>query len=172
MNLERALSKKRREMLPMYRFSLMTVLMTLAAFASPMLGRADDSKDVILVIANKAVPETSLSRDELRPLFQSKMSSLPSGTEARVFNLPEADSARRGFDAATLGLDPERVTRYWIDRKIRGGDRPPQTVPSGAVMVKLVGKTPGAIGYVDSKVALDANVKVVARVINGQLVKP
>ena len=156
----------------MYRFRLLYVLVTLAAVASPLIGRADDSKDVILVIANKSVPETSLSRDELRPLFQSKMSSLPSGTAARVFNLPEADSARRGFDAATLGLDPERVARYWIDRKIRGGDRPPQTVPSGAAMMKLVGKTAGAIGYVDSHVALDANVKVVAKVINGQLVKP
>lgn len=172
MTLERALPEKRRVMLPMYRLSLMSVLVTLVSFASPLLGRADDNKDVILVIANRAVPETQLSRDELRPLFQSKSNSLPSGTTARVFNLPEADSARRGFDAATLGLDPERVARYWIDRKIRGGDRPPQTVPSGNVMVKVVGKTPGAIGYVDSKVALDASVKVVAKVINGQLVKP
>jgi hypothetical protein len=170
MNLERALSMKQREMLPMYRFTLLSVLVTM--FASPLLSRADDNKDVILVIANKAVPEASLSRDELRPLFQSKLSSLPSGTEVRVFNLPEADSARRGFDAATLGLDPERVARYWIDRKIRGGDRPPQTVPSGAAMVKVVGKTAGAIGYVDGRVTLDASVKVVAKVINGQLVKP
>ena len=156
----------------MYRSSLVSVLVTMVALASPLLSRADDSKDVILVIANKAVPETSLSRDELRPLFQSKTNALPSGTEARVFNLPEKDSARRGFDAATLGLDPERVARYWIDRKIRGGDRPPQTVPSGAAMVKLVGKTAGAIGYVDSHVTLDANVKVIAKAINGQLVKP
>jgi ABC-type phosphate transport system substrate-binding protein len=156
----------------MYRFSVISLFAALVAFASPRLGRADDNKDVILVIANKAVTVTALTRDELRPLYQSKASALPSGTPARVFNLPEADSARRGFDAATLGLDPERVSRYWIDRKIRGGDRPPQTVPSGKVMVKVVGKTPGAVGYVDSKVALDANVKVVAKVINGQLVQP
>jgi ABC-type phosphate transport system substrate-binding protein len=156
----------------MKRFNVTCLVACWLGFASPLLSRADDSKDTILVIANKAVGVSALSRDALRLLFQTKASALPSGTPAKVFNLPEADSTRRGFDAATLGLDPERVARYWIDRKIRGGDRPPQTLPSGNAMLKIVGKTPGAIGYVDSSVVLDANVTVVAKVINGQLVKP
>jgi ABC-type phosphate transport system substrate-binding protein len=70
-----------------------------------------------------------------------------------------------------LGLDPDRVARYWIDRKIRGGDRPPQTAPSSAVMVKVVAKTAGALGYAEAS-AVDASVKVVAKVVDGQVVAP
>lgn len=140
--------------------------------ALPVLGHAQEAKETILVIANKSVATRALTRDELRPLFQTKKNEWPDGASARPFNLPEADSTRRGFDAAVLGLDPDRVARYWIDRKIRGSDRPPQTAPSAAVMMAVVGKTPGALGYVDGKVALSPNVKVVAKIVGGQVVAP
>lgn len=144
------------------------LLWALAAF--PI--RADDEPDVILVIANKAVAVREISRDELRHIFQTKTSTWPDGSTVRPFNLPEADPARRGFDAAALGLDPERVSRYWIDRKIRGGSRPPQTAPSGALMVRIVAKTSGAIGYVDQSVALNGQVKVIAKVVGGRVLGP
>jgi ABC-type phosphate transport system substrate-binding protein len=143
---------------------------TLLLLTSPR-ARAGD-KETILVIVNKAVAVGSLSREELRPIFQTKKNTWPDGSALRAFNLPETDAARRGFDAAVLGLDPDRVVRYWIDRKIRGGDRPPQLAPSAAVMLKVVGATPGAIGYVDSHVALPPNVKVLAKVSGGMVTGP
>lgn len=148
------------------------LLACVTLLASPLLSVADDSKEAILVIVHKDVAAQSLSRDELRPIFQTKKNTWPDGSALRAFNLPDNESVRHGFDAAVLGLDPDRVTRYWIDRKIRGGDRPPTIAPSHALMVKVVGKTPGAIGYVDSKAALDANVKVVAKIVNGQVRTP
>jgi ABC-type phosphate transport system substrate-binding protein len=124
-----------------------------------------------VIIANKAVAAASISRDELRPIFQTKHNAWPDGTPAHPFNLPETDTARQAFDETVLGLDPTRVARYWIDRKIRGGERPPPNVPSSAVMVRIVSKTPGGVGYVDAA-AVDGSVKVLAKVIAGQLVKP
>ena len=132
---------------------------------------AGESRDTIVVIANKSVSVTKISRDELRPIFQTKKDTWPDGSPAKPFNLPEKNDLRQGFDAAVLGLDPDRVARYWIDRKIRGGERPPQTAPSSAVMVKVVSKTAGALGYVEAA-AVDASVKVVARLVDGQVVAP
>jgi len=143
-----------------------------ALLALPCFGAAQDGKEIIFVIANKNVAARALTRDELRPIFQTKRNDLPDGSNARPVNLPESDSTRRGFDAAVLGLDPDRVARYWIDRKIRGGDRPPQTAPSEAAMLAFVSKTPGAIGYVDSKLPLNPNVKVIAKIVAGQVVAP
>ena len=143
-----------------------------ALLASPQIGRAVDAHETILVIANKGIASDALTRDELRPIFQTKKNTWPDGSTVRPFNLPEADASRRGFDAAVLGLDPDRVARYWIDRKIRGSDRPPQTASSSAVMVAVVGRTAGAVGYVDSKVSLNPNVKVIAKIVNGQVVAP
>jgi ABC-type phosphate transport system substrate-binding protein len=75
------------------------------------------------------------------------------GTELSPFNLPEGNALRQGFDATVLGL------------------RPPQTAPSPAVWLAVVSKTPSAIGYVDMKL-VDANVKVIAKVVNGVVTKP
>jgi ABC-type phosphate transport system substrate-binding protein len=156
----------------MRKYGMTCVIAWAVLLASPLPSRAGTSAGVaISVIANKAIKIKSISRDELRPLFQTKNTTLADGTSARPFNLPETDRLRQGFDAAVLGLDPDRVARYWIDRKIRGGERPPQTAPSGAVMVKVVSKTPGAIGYVESAL-VDASVTVVAKVIDGQVVAP
>ena len=156
----------------MRRYAITWLVAWVAVLAGAQLSQAADTKESILVIANKSVTTTTLAQAELRPMFQTKKNTWPDGSALKAFNLPEVDSIRRGFDAAVLGLDPDRVVRYWIDRKIRGGDRPPQTAPSAAVMVKLIGKTPGAIGYVDSRVPLDGNVKVVARIIGGLVVAP
>ena len=155
----------------MRKATLSAVVVGAVLLLSPHESWAGGKGDPILVIANKSVSSTKISRDELRPIFQTKKDTWPDGTPARPFNLPEGDTIRQGFDAAVLGLDPDRVARYWIDRKIRGGDRPPQTAPSSAVMVKVVSKTAGALGYVEAAAA-DSSVKVVAKIVDGQVVTP
>jgi hypothetical protein len=52
-----------------------------------------------------------ISRDDLRPIFQTRKDTWPDGTPVRPFNLPESHGIRQGFDAAVLGLDPDRVAR-------------------------------------------------------------
>lgn len=123
------------------------------------------------MIANKGVGANKVSRDDLRPIFQTKKDTWPDGTPAKPFNLPDNNPLRHGFDAAVLGLDPDRVARYWIDRKIRGGERPPQNAPSSAVMVKVISKTAGGVGYVE-QAAVDDSVKIIAKIVDGQVVAP
>jgi ABC-type phosphate transport system substrate-binding protein len=154
----------------MHKHSLRWVIVGALLLWAPLPSFAGNS-DAIAVIVNKAATVTKVTRDELRPIFQTKKDTFPDGTPARPFNLPESIGVRQGFDAAVLGLDPDRVARFWIDRKIRGGERPPQTAPSAAVMLKVVSKTPGAVGYIEAN-AVDASVKVIARIIDGQVVAP
>lgn len=155
----------------MRKASLRGVIVGAVLFLLPLQSLAGDTKEVILVIANKSATVTKVTRDDLRPIFQTKKDTWPDGSPAKPFNLPDKNTVRQGFDAAVLGLDPDRVARYWIDRKIRGGERPPQTAPSSAVMVKVISKTAGAVGYVEAS-AVDASVKVVAKVVDGQVVAP
>ncbi len=151
--------------------SLIGVLFGSMLLLSPVHSLAGGPRVEIVVIANRAVNVAKISRDELRPIFQTKKDTWPDGTEARPFNLPDANPTRHAFDSAVLGLARDRVARYWIDRKIRGGDRPPPTASSSALIVKLVSKTPGAVGYVEPA-AVDGSVKVVAKVVDGQVVAP
>ena len=67
--------------------------------------------------------------------------------EACSINHPPKTVDRVGFDQVVLGMDPETVGRFWIDRKIRGGSGPPRTVESLATLRRVVEKLPGALGY-------------------------
>ena len=145
----------------------------LALIGSALLWPATSSAgdDVIAVIANKDVPQAKLGRDELRPIFQTTKTQWSNGTTIVPLNLPEDNSLRKGFDSAVLGLDPDRVARYWIDRKIRGDGRPPKKLSSPGAVLKAVAKTSGAIGYV-AVADVDASVKVVAKIKGGTLSAP
>jgi ABC-type phosphate transport system substrate-binding protein len=128
-------------------------------------------EDAIAVIVNLANPAPTLSVSDLRPVFQTSKTSWSRGGEAAPINLPEDNPLRIAFDQTVLGLDAERVSRYWKDRKIRGGARPPARAVSSAAVLKFVAAKEGAVGYVKAS-EVNATVKVVARVVGGKLIGP
>jgi ABC-type phosphate transport system substrate-binding protein len=125
----------------------------------------------LVVIASKDAPTAKLSREELRPIFQVTKPRWSNGEPIVPFNLPEDNPLRRAFDTAVLGLSPNQVARYWIDKKIRGDVRPPKKLASSAAVARAVAKTPGSIGYVDQQ-DVTAAVKVVAKIQNGKVIAP
>ena len=127
--------------------------------------------EVLAVIVNKANPASSLSQTELRPIFQTTKKVWGSGEDAIPINLPEDSPLRNDFDQVVLGLDPERVARYWTDRKVRGGARPPVRVPSTAAVLRAVASKVGAVGYVRLS-EVNNSVKVVAKISGGRLTGP
>jgi ABC-type phosphate transport system substrate-binding protein len=123
---------------------------------------------VLAVIVNKSNPASTLEKNDLRPIFQTTKKAWGTGEDAVPINLPEDSPLRADFDQAVLGLDRERVARYWTDRKVRGGARPPVRVPTTAAVLKAVASKPGAIGYVKLS-EVNGTVKVVAKIVNGKL---
>jgi ABC-type phosphate transport system substrate-binding protein len=127
--------------------------------------------DVLAVIVNKSNPTAVLAQNELRPIFQTTKKAWASGEDVVPINLPEDNALRNDFDQAVLGLDPERVARYWTDRKVRGGARPPIRVPSTSAVLKAVAAKPGAVGYVRLS-EVNGSVKIVAKISGGKLSGP
>lgn len=150
-------------------------LLLAAAFTSAFVVVASPSEaggeDEIVVVVNKGNPITVATREELRPIFQTTKTQWADGTRTDPINLPEDNTLRQGFDAAVLGLDPDRVARYWVDRKIRGGERPPRKAATSGAVVRSVAGERGAVGYVRKSEANDT-VKIVARVRGGLVVAP
>lgn len=149
------------------RIALACALAALSWHGTSDAGPADE----IAVVVNKANAANALTREELRPLFQTTKGRWPDGTAAEPLNLGDESPARQGFDAVVLGLDPDRVARYWIDRKIRGGERPPRKITTPSALVRVVSADRGAVGYV--RVGdLNDTVKIVARIRDGKVVAP
>lgn len=113
------------------------------------LGRtaqADGKKLVVVVVIAKGSSVTNLSREDLRRCFLGEPVSA-GGKTLVPFNLPPGSPERTGFDKAVLGMSPDEVGRYWIDRKVRGQSGAPRVLPSPAHVAKVAAKFPAAISY-------------------------
>jgi ABC-type phosphate transport system substrate-binding protein len=152
-------------------YSLLASAIPLLVFGAAPISHAVQEDKVIWVIAHRAVAVTALSREELRPIFQTRKTTWPDGSAVRPFNLMPTARARQVFDDVVLGLSPDLMPRFWIDRRVRGESQPPKTVPTDATMLKVVRSLAGAVGYVEAS-APDPSVKVIARIVSGQVVSP
>jgi ABC-type phosphate transport system substrate-binding protein len=122
------------------------VLMVAAAFtAQPTLSFG--AKDTIAVVVSKSFPVDNLSFGDLKRLYMGN--SVTAGGKTLIpLTYPKQAQDRAAFDQSVLGMSPDEVGRYWIDRKIRGQTGSPKTVESAEVVMKVVTKVEGAIGYV------------------------
>jgi hypothetical protein len=119
-------------------------LVVLAGAALAGAARADGKK-LVLVVA-RGSPVTSISRTDLRRCFTGDRIEV-GGKTLVPFNATPSSPERAGFDRAVLGMSPDEVGRFWVDRKIRGQSGAPRSLPSPAHIAKVAAKFPGAIGY-------------------------
>lgn len=147
------------------------VLVAVLAMGASWALRSRAGGPVLLVIVNASNPSGRLGATDLRPIFQTNKKTWENGARVDPVNLPEKSPARRDFDRAVLGFDPDQSLRYWIDRRVRGDARPPKKLPTPSAVAAFVASTPGSIGYVPEG-QLERGVKVVARVVDGQVKSP
>ena len=133
--------------------------------------RSQANVDELVVIVNAGNPHAHLSATELRPIFLTTKRSWEFGPGIEPVNLPERSDQRRSFDKVVLSFDADEAQKYWIDRRVRGDARPPRKLTSASAVVAHVAATPGGIGYVPRS-AVERGVKVVARIVNGELRAP
>lgn len=102
---------------------------------------------VLAVVVVKTSPVSGMSLDSLRRIFLSQRVDDVPGPRPVPLNHPARTTDRVGFDRTVLGMGPDDVGRYWIDRRVRGGAPPPRTVDDPATLSRLIEKLPGAISY-------------------------
>jgi len=120
----------------------------------------------LAVVVAKGSPVQDLSLRALKRVFVNEGVSDPSGRRYVPFNHPARTSDRLAFDAIALEMSAEQVSQFWIERKIHGIARPPRSVDSLALLLRLVARLPGAIGYA-RPAQLSGDVRAIR--INGKL---
>lgn len=101
----------------------------------------------LAVIVPKESSVQNLKLSELRRIFTNADDSGFSGDRWLPFNHTARSTDRVGFDQVVLKMSPEEVSRFWIDRKIRGLPGPPRAVDSLSQLLRLIARQNGAIGY-------------------------
>lgn len=145
----------RSELAPALRGpSRRALLLGAAAVAAPVLvlpnveqnARAAERITLAVVVAKtSAVQELSMA--ELRRIFTNEGDSDSSGERYVPFNHPPHTTDRVGFDHLVLGMSADEVSQFWIERKIRGLPGPPRSVDSLSLLLRLIARLPGGIGY-------------------------
>jgi hypothetical protein len=132
------------ELLARRRFLGGAVSTMLVAAACPRRAWAADG---LALITGAASPVSDISRGELKRLFLGHPLVL-AGQRLTAFNLPAASAERQLFERLVLGMTPDQVAKYWIDRRIRGEGGAPKTAPNPEVLLKIAANFPGALAYV------------------------
>lgn len=110
------------------------------------LARASERVVLAVVVArSSSVQDVRLS--ELRRIFTNEGDSDGSGQRYVPFNHPPHTTDRVAFDKLVLGMSPDDVSQFWIERKIRGLAGPPRSVDSLSLLLRLIARLPGGIGY-------------------------
>ena len=102
---------------------------------------------VLAVFVAKDSSIQGVKMNELRRIFTNADDSGFSGERSVPFNHTARSTDRIGFDQTVLHMTPEEVSRFWIDRKIRGLPGPPRAVDSLSQLLRLVSHLSTGIGY-------------------------
>jgi len=112
----------------------------------------------LAVVVAKNFPVDNLSFADLKRLYMGDTIEA-SGKRVIPLALRMRSPERTTFDESVIGLAPDDVARYWVDRKIRGQSGPPKAIDSPLTLLRLVDKLDGSLGYVRAD-AVPSDVKV------------
>ena len=132
------------------RRSLLTgwlTMVALAVFAGAASSVDAEPKVQLAIVVAKDSPISELSIYDLKRLYKGETINA-AGKRLVPLNLAPPAAERTAFDRVVLGMNPENIARYWIDRKIRGQPGPPKNVDSPDLLQRVVGRVDGAVGYV------------------------
>ena len=100
---------------------------------------------VVIVAADD--PRERIDVNELASIYRRKVRFDSDGRPLVPVNLPATHPLRRVFSLALFGRLPEDLQEYWNGQYFHGIS-PPLVLESEEAVLRFVGSTPGAIGYV------------------------
>jgi hypothetical protein len=112
----------------------------------------------LAIVVGKDFPLDNLSFGELKRLYMGDPVDAH-GKRLIPLALQNRSPERAQFDRTVLGMSPDAVARYWVDRRIRGESGPPKAIDSPQILLRVVDKLDGALGYVRAD-AVSGAVKV------------
>jgi ABC-type phosphate transport system substrate-binding protein len=115
--------------------------------------------DDVVIICNKGVSDTSLSKDDIKNIYLGKKSSWSDNTKITFVTLSDSD-IQKSFLKEYINKTPSQFNTYWKKLVFTGKGKMPKSFDSDADLIDFVSKTDGALGYVSASSESD-DVKVI-----------
>lgn len=114
----------------------------------------------ITFIVNAASPIDRLNKTQVQELFLKTVREWKDGTPVRFFDRVDGEE-RNFFLRNYLRKSQRQIDQYWIGQKLYSGDSAPTQLPSDKMVVSMVARFPGGIGYVSGKFSGAPGVRVI-----------
>jgi len=121
-----------------------------------------NSSAQVAVIANNSVPIETISEAKLLDIYSGDIRWWDNGDPVIVFDLEQKTNVKYDF-YNFLGKSTSRMKSIWLKKMLSGEGEPPEALKSEEEMLKIVGETIGAIGFI-SKDKVVPEVKVLTLV--------
>ena len=102
----------------------------------------------VVVITNKSVSTTTLTKNDLSKIYLGKKSSWNDGSSIKFVVL--TGDTHAAFLKDYIGKTESQFSTFWKKQVFTGKGSPPKEFNSDQAMVEFVAQTTGAIGYVSS----------------------
>lgn len=137
---------------------LKSLIITIFVTLIPISVRAASD---IVVIVNEKNELTSIKVSELDNFFMKKTRVWPNMDVVRFFDHRDENSNRKLFLKKYVEKTSREIELYWIGEKIYTGNIAPIQITSDSMMVAMVSRFPGGIGYVSKSFKLPKTVKAI-----------
>lgn len=133
------------------------LIMTCLAILSPCLATANE----VVIIANADVPENTLSDQELRNIFNGTQRTWSDRSRVEIATLSDSP-CHEVFTQTYLNRTSRQFENHWRRLVFSGRARTiPNSFSTEQEMIRFVGSTPGAIGYLPAGTPIDDSVKII-----------
>lgn len=135
---------------------LKLLILTLVVTITPLSNSAASDITVIVNVKNNL---SSIKESELADFFMKKTRVWPNMDVVRFFDHRDENPNRKIFLKRFIQKTSREVELYWIGEKIYTGNIAPIQITSDSMMVTMVSRFPGGIGYVSKSYPLTKEVK-------------
>lgn len=135
----------------------MRILLLILGFLGASSGQAEE----LLVITSPAVPDTTISVQQLADIYSLKKTFWTNASPVVPVNREALSAEREKFSEAVFNLSPQELAEYW-NRLSFQGKLPPLIQTSNQAVLGFVRSVPGAIGYINAD-HVPTGVKVLLR---------
>ncbi len=133
------------------------VAIVVMALSFPYVASAEEA---VVIIANKNVPASSLSYDEIKDIFLGNKTKWDTGLKI-ITATSSGSEAHKPFLKKYLKKSPSQFKRYCRSLLFTGKGKMPRSFETLERLLEFVTNTDGAIGYIPSQMTSD-EIKIIS----------
>ncbi len=120
-------------------------------FSFPAIEFAGGAFADVLIVTNKGVGKSDLSKGEIKKIFIGQMVKWGNNSKINIVTLKKGSEIHTEFVRTYTGKSPSQFEKYWRKMVFTGKGSIPRSFKTEKELLDYIIKTDGSIGYVSTE---------------------